>query len=798
MRRPRSFSFYAVLANAIGLAFVLSPGLALAQDGATSAPSATAAPSGTPPAQTEKPQLFKIPAQPLSSALLEYSRQSQIPVLAAQTLVEGKRSSEVSGSYTPGEALKRLLVGTGLKAEPQQTGGYTLVAGTASSVDEVVVTAKRDEAETDVLVRQSSSSDRLGQSLRDQARNTEVISAQLIDDEQDQDITDALRNTGSVQVNTTNIQSGTNFSIRGYQTAGIQNGLSAPNGLSAGATTPVADIERIEVLKGPDAILAGVDNLGGTVNIVTKKPSADPFLNLGLEVGSYDSERVTVDANDALTSDKLLSGRLVATERWSDHNYAGYEGNQEYLVAPGIRFKNADTDFLLTGSLSKQFQGATPYTMLNLEYQPLPLPRTSPLFGVKDQRVEVQTALVFTELDQKITDWATFVVRGQYQAQTLDISVISPFAVLDDQGDVFADNDRTRQKGFSESADAFFRLQGSFWGIDHKLVLGGAYSNSLTKYFDASLTTTQEMNILTNTPPMPPSPPADTYNNNFAGTVFSEYLQYLLKWGPLHVTTGVRGDYYKNYAQLSDGSYFSPISRTHATSPDVGVVYDVIPTVALFASIARGFTPNYNTEFDGKILPNEETKNYEAGTKVDLLGKHVFLTASWFRLDQSNISFDDPAHQGFFIPGPGLRSQGLDLSLSGKPLPGWTVTASLTRSKYSYLAIQEDSGSVVSEEPKTQYSLYTNYIRPIADQLSLGAGIGVFGRSTYSIDGFGTYYVPSAIQMDWNGFVHYGPWEANLGVRNILNRVNYGLTTAPSYLPYLEARNWRLTITRHF
>jgi iron complex outermembrane recepter protein len=773
-----------ILIAAWCLAFAGGYGPALAQNAVAVAP--------------EKVRTFKIPAQPLSSALLEYSKQSDMPVLVSQTMVEGKKSPGVSGSYTPTEALKRLLAGTGLKAESQQSGGYTLVLASAEDLSEIVVTAKRDEAETDVLVRQSSSSDRLGQSLRDQARNTEIISAQLMEEQQDQDIPDALRNAGGVTINTTNIQSGTNFSIRGYNTSGIQNGLSAPNGLSAGATASVANIERIEVLKGPDAILAGVDNLGGTINVVTKKPSADPFVNLSLELGSYDSERVTADVNGPLTSNNLLSARVIATERWSDHNFGGYEGNQDYLLAPGIRFKNQDTDFILSGSLTRQIAGATPYAMLNLEYEPLPLSRTAPIFGIKDQRVEVETAQVFTELDQALADWATFIIRAQYQNQTLDVSVVSPFAVIDDQGDVFADNDRTYQKGFSEAVDTFVRLQRTIWGIDNKLVLGGSYSNQLTKYYDASQTTTQVMNVLTDTPPIPPSPPADTYNNNFAGTVFSEYLQYLLKWGPLHFTAGVRGDYYKNYTQLADGSLFNPISRTHATSPDVGVVYDVIPTVALFAGIARGFTPNYQEEFDGKLLPNELTKNYETGAKVDFLDKHLFLTASWFRLDQSNVALTDPLHPEFAIPGPGQRSQGIDLSLSGKLLPGWTVTASFTNSKYSYLVQPQDSGPIITEEPKTQYSLYTNYIYPLSDRLSLGTGIGVFGRSKASIDDVGTYYVPQTLQVDWNGFARFGPWDANLGVRNVGNHTNYGLTIAPSYLPYQEPRNWRLTITRHF
>jgi iron complex outermembrane recepter protein len=751
----------------------------------------------------EKVRTFNIPAQALSSALIAYSKQSDVPVVASQTLVEGKRSAGVAGSYTPSDALKRLLAGTGLKAESQPSGGYTLAYADAAAADngnleEVTVTAKRDEAETSILVNQSSTSDRLGQSLRDQPKNTEIITAQLMADQQAQTVADALQNASGVVINNTNIQAGTNYTVRGYATAGIQNGLSGASNLAAGTTSSIANIERIEVLKGPDAILAGVDNLGGTVNVVTKKPSADDFINTSLELGSYESERLTADANGALTSDKYLSGRLIGTARYSDHNFGGYTGDKEYMVAPGLRFKNKDTDIILTSNYTRQITGATPYTMLNLENQRLPLSETSPIFGVKDQRVQVTSGQVFLEVDQNLTDWVKFVTRAQHQNIDLNINVLSPFGVLDDQGDVFADNSPTVQKTWTNAVDAFFRFQKTFFKIDNTLALGGTFSNLVTRYYtsDDSLTTSEPTNVLTNTPPIPPSPPADSYSNNFVAQQSGAYVQYLGKWGPVHLSGGVRENYYKNYAEIADGTLFNPVSKDWSASPNVGLVYDIIPQVGLFASLARGVTPNFETTYQGAILPNDITKNVEAGAKIEL-AKRLFLTASWFKLSESNVPMSDPIHQGFAIPGPGQRGQGLDMSVTGEILPQWNIQASYTNTDYSYLA-PTGFGDIVAAEPRQQYSLYSNITRPIRTDWSWGTGAGLFGRTKASIDSMGSYYVPANFQVNWNGFMHYGPWDANIGVRNVFNHTNYGITVATSYLPYLERRNWRLTLTRHF
>jgi hypothetical protein len=179
--------------------------------------------------------------------------------------------------------------------------------GGLSVVGDIVVTARRDEAETNVLVRQASTSDRTGLSLREQPRNTQVISAKTIEEQQGLSVVDALQNAGGVTAQANNYAGNPSYTVRGFYAAGLVNGLPG------GAAQPIANVERVEILKGPDAILSGFGSLGGNINVVTKKPSAEERLTASMDAGSLGLVRGVIDANNAINADKTLSGRVVAS-----------------------------------------------------------------------------------------------------------------------------------------------------------------------------------------------------------------------------------------------------------------------------------------------------------------------------------------------------------------------------------------------------------------------------------------------------------------------------------------------------
>lgn len=718
----------------------------------------------------------------MADALREISRQTGVEIRFEPGLVDGRRSRPVVNAMNADEAAQAATANTDLTVDKDADGRLTIVA-------RLVVTARRDEAETSILVRETSTSNRLGLSLREQPRNTEIISAALMKEQQAQTVYDALRNAGGVSVNLANVQSGSSFSVRGFSSGGVVNGLAGSGNAS---TQSVANIERIEVLKGPDALLAGVGELGGTVNIVTKKPSAMPLLNLTVETGSYGMIRGTVDANNALNADKTVSARIIATADSSDHNYGGYRGDEDYLFAPSLRFKNANTDIILSVSASNQIFGLSPYVPINPDTNtPLDYPDGKPIVS-KDQYVQIGIVQGYIEGTQKVADWLTLIARAQHQHTAMDLNVYSAFASLA-PGLLLISSGRGRQTDDADSFDALARVDLRTGPIKHKLAVGVTHIRDLSKSYSASTETVQPFDILGDDTP-PTLAPVDTHNYDLDSKQTGIYAQYLATFWKLHLLGGVRRNAYSSTIHYPTRA--GNTQEASATTPSFGAVFDVTERLALFGSLVYGYSPTFTLDRDGNRLPDMQTRNLEAGAKLDLFDKRLFLTASWFRLRQSNIIITDPADTRYSIAVPGQLGTGIDVNLSGEPLPGWTIQGSMTRTLYRPL--NTTYGDTVNGVPRDKYSVYSRYKRRLGHNLSGGLGFGVFGRSSASVDRFNTFRLPPAVQFDTNAFLTIGRLDVNLGVRNLFDRRNYGISYTKSYLPLNETRNWRLTLSYRF
>jgi iron complex outermembrane receptor protein len=730
---------------------------------------------------------ISVAQMPLADALKSIQQQSGTRIDYDPDAVKGKTSQAVHGAANAREAVNEAVSGTGL-ALLVSNGQLTVV-----SRQTIVVTAHRDEAETNVLVRQSSTSDRLGQSLREQARNTQVISSKELEQQQAQSVVEALQNAGGVTVSNVDLQGGSSFSIRGFPSNGVTNGLSSPSGVTGGETEPVANIERVEVLKGPDAILSGVDNLGGTINVVTKKPSADPLAQLTLEGGSWDHIRGTIDINEPITTDQHLSARFIASAADEEHNYGGYVGHKDYLIAPSLRFKNSTTDIILSFNDGKDTSGLTPYLILNPStLQPYPTDPHRPIFG-KDQKIEVKTDTLYGEVTQKITDWLTFVGRAQHQTEDLKIRNYGVFTVLAPNVPLLlVYNSHNQQKGRTNAFDAYLRFDNDFGLFRNKLSVGYTWVDDKTTYLDNSNGTFSPVPLFGGTPPA--IGPIDEENFTLEGKQTGIYAQDLVKVWRLNLTAGVRHSTFASTVVFPPPYPFTSTDRSRATTANFGAVVDATSWLSLFASDANGFSPNYSTMFGGRPLPNITTRNLEGGLKADLLRNHLFVTASYFRLKESSVPIPDPAHRGFYLPGPGQLGKGIDLSASGALARGLTVQGSFTRTKYSYLSPQ--LGPKVFYRPRDKYSLFVTYIRPVALRTTAGFGLGIFGNSSIPVNL--QYSVPAAVQVNVNGYLNYGPFSANLGIRNFFNRRNYGSTSSTAYLPIAEPRNLLLTLSYRF
>lgn len=741
-------------------------------------------------AQSEQAQDITVAAMPLGQALEEIARISGTKIDydpdAARTVV----SKPVRHAGSAYDAVTAATDGTNLIVDVSADGAITVYQG-------ILVRARRDEAETNTLVRQASTSDRSGLSLREQPRNNQVISAKTIQDQQALSISEVLRNAGGVSTLSNSPGSGSSYTVRGFSSGGLVNGLSSSGnfGVSSGANQPIASIERVEILKGPDALLVGFDNLGGNVNVVTKKPDAEARMIMSLDVGSYGLVRGVVDVNHAVTADKSLTARVIASAQTMDHNYGGYTGNEDYLIAPSVRFTDERTDIIVGLSISDTRTGLTPFTLFDEETgQIVDRDLGTPIFS-GDQSIKVKTTRYYVDLTRELTPNVSFVARGLHDDNELGLDVY-PFYVSS-AGIPTVSVRGSGQVGKSDAADAFFRIH--FKPADFLSVRLNAGYNYSSGYFEPRSSTAYD--IIRPVPlgentsiPVPPRPAATESSFRLSSQQEGVFGQALLDFGRVKLLGGIRRNWYESTFDFFGFDPF-PADRDAATVPNFGAVVDVTDTFSIFGNYVEGLVASTSTDFQGARLPNIKSTNKEVGIKLDLWNDHATINASYFDLQQDNTLVNDPQHPGYSLPGPGQRGRGIDLNVVGQVMRGWTVQASFTRTKYHYLS-PSDYKKVVARQPRDTYSIYSNYRTQFTPDISGGVGAGLFGRSSSYAENLGEYVVPAARQVDVNAFLTVAGFDFNLGIRNIFDRRNYGTTTASDFLPVDEPRNVRLTVTK--
>ena len=292
-----------------------------------------------------------------------------------------------------------------------------------------------------------------------------------------------------------------------------------------------------------------------------------------------------------------------------------------------------------------------------------------------------------------------------------------------------------------------------------------------------------------------PFSPIGAVQSRTKGSQEGVYGQALVEIWKFKLLGGVRKSWFDTQASFFfPGAKPQPSQNKDGTSPSAGIIFDATKNVSIFGNYARGMQAVFNLDRNGNYLPNIITTNKEAGVKIDLFGKRATINASYFDILQDNILVRDPFDNSL-TSGPGQRGRGIDLNVAGGLLPGWTVLGSLTRTNYALLSTTATT-TAVPRQPRDTYSVYSLYRTRIANGVTGGGSVGLYGRSSSYSDYLGQYIVPAARQVDVNGFLTVAGFDINLGIRNVFNRRNYNTTTVITYVPVDEPRNVRLSFTK--
>ncbi|MBP5976910.1 TonB-dependent receptor [Brasilonema sp. CT11] len=218
----------------------------------------------------------------------------------------------------------------------------------------------------------------------------------------------------------------------------------------------------------------------------------------------------------------------------------------------------------------------------------------------------------------------------------------------------------------------------------------------------------------------------------------------------LKLVLGGRGDFVDNKVTNFLNTSANQSQSDFAFSPRVGLVYQPIQPVSLYASYSQSFSQNVGTTFEGSLFQPSRGTQYEVGVKADLFGGKLSSTLALYQLTVSNILITDPNHLTYFIATGEQRSRGVELNVTGEILPGWNVIASYA---YTDGQVTKDSnrsiiGNQLVNVPENSASLWTTYTFPKGNLKGLGFGLGLFYVGKRQGDLSNSFSVPSYLRLD--------------------------------------------------
>ncbi|MBF2046386.1 MAG: TonB-dependent siderophore receptor [Elainella sp. C42_A2020_010] len=694
----------------------------------------------------------------------------------------------VSVTSLPGDRVRVAITGTDappvaeVRSEAQRLS-FAVTLGDADTVTEedaiqVVVTGEQDEGYNP---RSTSVGTRTDTPLRDIPQSIQVVPRQVIQDTQSRNITQALENVpgliaqGAGAANTRDY-----FTARGFeQYDALVNGLPDQQITS---DSNIFNVERIEVIRGPASALygdSGNGSVGALINYVTRRPLRDPFFEVEASVGNYGFYQGTIDVSSPLNSSNSILGRLIV-------GYRNYDSPVEFAtaetfgVAPSLSFQlGSRANLIVEGDVNfieRNFASAVPVVGTLLPNPNGRIPSSFNPAGPLDDAATIINGRVGYEFEYRFSD--NLRLRNAFRYN---------FAFTDSNGasEVFttsldADN-RTlnRTTAFFRADYNYYLLDTNLLGkfktgeVEHQVLFGfslSRYDIDLAGRFGIPMA---PVDIFDPVYDQTVTLGDETTNNLTTTDVAAVYVQnQITLLQNLKLLVGGRFDFSENRRidRLTDTE--SSQSDT-AFSPRVGIVYQPIEPISLYASYGQSFNPLIGRSFSGELLIPERGTQYEVGVRADITNQ-LSANLALYDLTRSNVTTSDPVNPGFSVQSGKQRSRGIELDISGEILPGWNIIAGYA---YTDARVIEDNtipeGNRLFNAPEHAANLWTTYRIQTGFLEGLGFGLGLYYIGDRPLDNANTVELPGFLRTDAAIFYERDQFRAALNIRNLFDVENY-------------------------
>jgi catecholate siderophore receptor len=569
------------------------------------------------------------------------------------------------------------------------------------------------------------------------------------------------------------------------------------------------NVERIEVLKGPNGMIFGRGGVGGVINRVTRQAGWMPTREVSLQGGSFGFRRLTADLGGAMSGS--VAARLTGMYENSD-SYRDSVGLERFGVNPTVAFALTPRTTLSAGYELFHDERTTDRGIPSFEGRPLDVGRGT-FFGRPDLDPATITVNAATStFDHRISERATLTNRIRYADYDKFYENLVPGAVNAARTTVALTgyNSRTDRQNLFNQTD--LNVTQRTGGIEHRLVagveLGRQVTDNLrrTAYFDSVSPTTTSIAVPLSAPTTTQSiafrAAATDADNHGVATVAAMYAQDQIVFSPrVEAIVGVRYDRFDvDLRNNRTGDELS--SEDNLLSPRVALVVKPVPAVSLYGSYSRSYLPRAGEQLaslsaTNRALDPETFRNTEVGAKWELT-RMLSLTAALYRLDRGNVVAPDPSNPTLSLLVDAERTTGLEVEIAGNPMDRWSLHGG-----YAYqdsevrhtLSATIVKGARLGQVPRHTFSLWNRY------EVSrlLGIGLGIVSRGDSFVAADNTVILPGAARVDAAGFFTLAPRvRAQVNVENLLDtRYHWTAHNNNNILPG-SPRAVRVTLTTSF
>ncbi len=571
----------------------------------------------------------------------------------------------------------------------------------------------------------------------------------------------------------------------------------------------VYNVERVEALKGPNAMIFGRGGVGGVINRVSRQADWGTPREVGLQVGSWGERRLTTDLGTAFNT--RVAARVTGLYQEAD-SFRRDVTSERFGINPTVAVQLSPRTLLRAGYEYFHDDRTVDRGVSSFNGRPLDGFRSTffgdPQVSTSAARVHITSALVEHRFGSGVT------VRNRVSYANYDKFYRNVFpGSVNPAGTQVSlsaySNDTQRTNLFNQTDVTLATRTGS---VSHALLAGAEFGRQdtdnirLTGYFTSlgpSVTTVSRplasprLSIAVDFRPSTTDP-----NNRGRATIAAVYAQdQVTLTRHLQAVVGLRVDQFN--VDFRDNRTLGDLSTSDVlVSPRAGLIVKPVQPLSIYGNVSLAYLPRAGEQLaslsvTNRTLEPEKFTNYEMGAKWDLSPSLAFTTAV-YRLDRGNVAVPDPLDATRSLLVDGQRSQGLELELVGAVTRRWSIAGGyafqdgfLTRT-LSATALQ---GAALAMLPRHAVSFWNKVV--LTRQLEAGFGIIHRGDSFTSVDN--SVRLPGYTKADAALFYNVTPRvRAQLNVDNVLDTVYFPMAHNNTNITPGTPRALRLSLTTRF